>query len=126
MTSTQLKSTMMDALDDARAGFVTYIVRNGRRVAALVPVGVGQAFEEQAPLPDHARARAEIAPLARAQTEITATLDRLAGTVHGHPTGTAGAEPVPAPVPDARPVSPESSLADGLRESDESTFGGGW
>ena len=45
MTSTELKSNLMDTLDDARAGFVSYITRNGRPAAAIVPVAVGHAYE---------------------------------------------------------------------------------
>lgn len=49
---------MMDMLDDARAGYVSYITRNGRPAAAVVPVDVGRAYEHQAALPE--RVRAEI------------------------------------------------------------------
>lgn len=58
MTSTQVKSNMMDMLDDARAGYVSYITRNGGPAAAVVPVDVGRAYEHQAALPE--RVRAEI------------------------------------------------------------------
>lgn len=71
MTSTEVKSNMMDMLDDARAGYVSFITRNGRPAAAVVPVAVGRAYENQAALPDHVR------------TEITAALMRLDSEVHG-------------------------------------------
>lgn len=74
MTSTQVKSNMMDMLDDARAGYVSYITRGGRPTAAVVPVAVGRAYETQAALPDHIRT--EIAEAVdRARAEITPTDD---------------------------------------------------
>lgn len=82
MTSTEVKSNMMDMLDDARAGYVSFITRNGRPAAAVVPVAVGRAYENQAALPDHVRT--EIAEaVARATAEITAALMRLDSEVHG-------------------------------------------
>lgn len=83
MTSTQVKSNMMDMLDDARAGYVSYITRNGRPAAAVVPVAVGRAYENQAALPDHIHA--EIADAVdRARAEITAALTRLDNDIRGH------------------------------------------
>ena len=73
MTSTQVKSNMMD---DARAGYVSYITRNGRQAAAVVPVAVGRAYEGQAALPDHVRSEIEAA-VDRARDEIAAVLARL-------------------------------------------------
>lgn len=103
MTSTQVKSNMMDMLDDARAGYVSYITRNGRVAAAVVPVAVGRAYETQAALPDHVRA--EIAEAVdRARAEITAALTRLDSEVRG------GRPPAPGdagvPAPSAEPASP--------------------
>lgn len=83
MTSTEVKSNMMDMLDDARAGYVSFITRNGRTAAAVVPVAVGRAYETQAALPDHIRS--EIADAVdRARAEITAALARLDGEVRGN------------------------------------------
>lgn len=45
LSVTELRSKMSDVLDDARVGYVTYVERGSRLVAAVVPVGVGQAYE---------------------------------------------------------------------------------
>ena len=107
MTSTEVKSNMMDMLDDARAGYVSFITRNGRPAAAVVPVAVGRAYENQAALPDHVRS--EIAEaLARATAEITAALARLDSEVRGGqpstPAGQTGEDTSAGDVTAAAPI----------------------
>jgi len=65
---------MMAMLEDARAGFVSYI--NGRSAAAVVPVAVGTRLRNQTALPDQVRSEIEVA-VGRADVEITAALTRL-------------------------------------------------
>ncbi|WP_031465835.1 hypothetical protein [Sciscionella sediminilitoris] len=95
LTSTELKSQQMDVWDDARAGHVTFIVRgaNRRPVAAIVPVEVGYACEQQEELSGHERARIAAA-VEQAQSEISGTLERLAAEVAdtSDTTETAGVE----------------------------------
>lgn len=106
MTSTEVKSNMMDMLDDARAGYVSFITRNGRPAAAVVPVAVGRAYESQASLPDHVRSEIEAA-VDRARAEITAVLTRLDDQVRG------GQPSTPADQADEdTPTGPTAPIAD--------------
>ncbi|ASR39898.1 hypothetical protein BAY61_31945 (plasmid) [Prauserella marina] len=70
-------------LKTAEAGKVSYLTRDGRAHAAVVPVAVGRAYEEQAGLSDSVRAEIAAA-VDRARTEITTVLARLDEEVCGH------------------------------------------